>query len=206
MDSATGSQILSWPSGLVSGDLVVAPVMHRSNSTAITAPSNALTWADTGASTSYQKIYTATYDGIAAAPTIDTASIATYGRLFALRSPNPIVVDVIDDSGAGQANMHYPAVTLTNGGEFVVTFCRSQSALTSVTPDTDFTEIEDFSLTSGVWGVFIQYQIFAGNGLVPVGNPVVTGSVVSAVRGITLAFTEGPPTTVAGRNLLLGVG
>lgn len=205
-DFASGTSALSIPLGTVSGDFLVAPCHHRSISTTMAAPTGGLTWADTGSAVAYMKVFTATYGSDPPVITIDSASGATYGVLIVLRCSNPILVDVIDDSGAGQTNMRYPAITPGNDGDFILTYCRTNSAIASVAQDTGFTEIEDVNLSAGVGGVQIQYQVQTAATLVPQGNPVVTGSVTAAVHGITLAFKEGPPVIAAARNLLLGVG
>ena len=172
----------------------------------MSAPSNALTWTDTGSTMIFFKVYTATYDGLAAAPTIDTLTAATYGVMLAIRSSNPIVVDAIANTSTTQVNMRYPALTLANDNEFVLTYCRTNSAITSVAPDTGWTEIEDANLATSMAGVQICYQIQTTRTNVVQGNPVVTGSTSLAVHGITLAFTEGPPVAAVARPLLLGVG
>jgi hypothetical protein len=179
---------------------------YRNPVNTLSAPSNALTWADAGSPAIYHKVYTATYDGLAAAPTINSASFVIYGRMFAIRSPNPIIVDAIAQAGASQVNLHYPSLTLANDNEFVATYAFNNSAITSVAVDTGFTEIEDVSTSAAASGVQIQYQIQTTRTNIPAGNPVVTGGTSVSTHGITVAFTEGAPVLAAARPLLLGVG
>lgn len=209
VDIGTGTATLPYPAGIVSGDTLVACCHKKPGTAVVTPPSNTLTWTDADIHTlgvAFHKIYTATYDGLATAPTLDSGSDPTYGRMFALRCSNAIVVDNFDAGSATQTNLRYPALSLANDNEFVLTYCRSNGALTSVTPDAGFTEIEDFSLTAAPAGVHLQYQIQTARTNILQGNPATVGMASVAVRGITIAFTEGPPTPANARPLMLGVG
>lgn len=206
VDTATGTPTLAYPAGIASGDFLVACCHFRGASAGtIAGPVSALTWADTGSPAVYHKVFTATYDGLTSAPTIDTATKPTYARMFALRSSNAIVVDAIAQNGATQVNLTYPALTLANDNEFLFTYAFTNSAITSVAVDAGFTEIEDVNVTAAAGGVQIAYQIQTTRTNLPLGNPVVTGGSSLATHGISLAFTE-IQSVAAARTLMLGVG
>ena len=190
VDSGSGSpQTIAYPAGIASGDLLIVFGAHRT-ATAPAAPSSTLTWTEVATSSvnaNESKVWTATYDGSATAPTAVPGS-ASYYSMAAIRGQAASSLDTSASSVASQVNMRYPALTIAGVNEIVFTFCRDGGTITSVAQTAGFTEIEDINLSASTWGIQIQYQIQGTAINILQTDPVVTGGSTITQIGITVAF------------------
>ena len=189
VDTGSGAaQTISYPAGIASGDLLIVFAAHRNGST-IAAPTSTLTWTEVANYDICNKAWTATYDGSATAPTMNTGGVSTYAVMTAIRGQATSSLDGFNNVIAVQINMRYPALTITNDNEIVFTFCFERTGITSVAQTSGFTEIEDFGASASGYGAQIQYQIQTAKTNIIQTDPVVTPNTTSATQiGITVAF------------------
>jgi hypothetical protein len=192
IDGSSGNQTIPYPASIANGHLLVIFAGFRNTAAGvIPAPSSTLTWTEIASlDTGYQKAWSAVYDGSATAPTITPAGNYMGGIMVAISgqagSPS------LDTAAANfwvQTNLRYPALTIANDNEIILTWCTSVGNSTSVAPTAGFTEIED----EAMWPVSgghsqIQYQVQTSKSNITQADPVVTGGSSGTIRGFTIAI------------------
>ncbi len=190
-DVGSGTSTIAYPASIASGDLLIVFAGIKPNSAILNPPTSTLTWTEvaTNSVQNDQKIWTATYDGSATAPTINTGGNRTYASMAAIRGQASSSLDAFASASTSPAtDMIYPALTIANDNEIIFTFCLDKGNITSVLNTSGFTEIEDYNSGASGYSFQIQYQIQTSKTNITQGTPTVTGGGSVTQRGLTIAF------------------
>jgi hypothetical protein len=212
--SSSGSPVtIPYPASIASGDLLIACGHQANSANTASAPSSTLTWTQQVERTVSHRLWSATYDGVASAPTFNSGSNNGTYFLMAFRgcdTSNPSV-----NSNSSTASLvdltRFPALTVAVSNCAIITYCSYNRTITSVTAASGFTEVVDQNAPTGGGNCSIQaqYQIqspgpnnISQTDMVIVGGP---GSAQTSL-GIIIAIRVASAPGGGSRLSLLGVG
>lgn len=194
LDTASGTtQTVPYPAGILNRMVLMILEVAKNSVNTVPAPSSTLTWTQRAAVSNYMKVYTATYDGVATAPTVAVGGVASSYRMFAFPGvdyTNPILGTPTTVT-AVQTNMRYPAMVVPSNNGAVITFTNANGANTGVGGAANFTSMWNLNSSNGN-ALYAQYWIQSVATNISLTDLVVTGGSSVTQTGITLALRALP--------------